>query len=221
MPLFELDPTDPGAPFPDPTLALTEPDGLLAVGGDLSPQRLLNAYHQGIFPWYAEGQPILWWSPDPRTVLTPESLHVSRRLARTLRRSKFTVTYDTDFSGVLEGCAAPRDDQDGTWLLPEMKDAYLRLHRLGYAHSVECWLDGELAGGLYGVRLGRVLFGESMFTRITDASKVALVHALRDPAFGPIDLLDCQMTTDHLLRMGAQEIPRHEFLHQLEELTSA
>ncbi len=218
MPVYELDPLDPAQGFPDPELALDEPNGLLALGGDLSTPRLLNAYAAGIFPWYAEGQPILWWSPDPRTVLTPGTLHVSRRLARTLRRGRFEVTANRAFDAVIEACSAPRAGQDGTWLLPEMRAAYRLLHRHGHAASVECWHEGELAGGVYGVQLGRVFFGESMFTRVTDASKVALVHLLREQVAGPVELLDCQVASGHLHRLGAFELPRTEFLGRLAAL---
>jgi len=187
-----LDPRDPDAPFPPAEAALREPNGLLAVGGDLSPRRLLRAYRSGAFPWYGEGQPILWWSPDPRAVLLPERVRVSRSLRRTLRRGLFRVTVDRAFDAVIEACATvPRPGQDGTWITPEMAAAYRRLHRLGHAHSVEAWTrDGELAGGLYGVAIGRVFFGESMFSRRSDASKVALVtlcRALEAWGYGLVD----------------------------------
>jgi leucyl/phenylalanyl-tRNA--protein transferase len=216
--LYLLDPHDPGSPFPDVALAEREPDGLLAVGGDLSLERLLNAYRRGIFPWFSPGDPILWWSPDPRTVLLPDRLHVSRSLRKTLRRRTFTVTMDRAFQRVIESCAGPRRDCDGTWLVPQMIAAYQRLHRAGHAHSVEVWQDGELAGGLYGVALGRAFFGESMFSHVNDASKVALVHlcrTLRDWRFG---LVDCQVMTGHLVRMGALQVPREVFTGLLDQL---
>ena len=165
--------------FPPVESALAEPNGLLAVGGDLSPRRLLAAYRRGIFPWYSEGDPILWWCPDPRMVLVPGELRVTRSLAKTLRNKTYQVRFDTAFDDVMRGCAAPRPDQPGTWITAEMRAAYGRLHELGYAHSVETWIDGRLAGGLYGVAIGRVFFGESMFTRVRDASKIAFVHLVR------------------------------------------
>lgn len=207
-----------GAPpdtFPDAALALREPNGLLAAGGDLSPQRLVAAYRRGIFPWYGDEQPILWWTPDPRTVLRPEAMRVSRSLRKTLNRGIFEVTMDTAFETVIAACAAPRGDDGGTWITHEMFSAYNRLHRLGWARSVECWHHGELAGGLYGVAIGRVFFGESMFSRVSDASKVALVHLCRMD----YELIDCQIESDHLFRLGAQTMPRAQFLHQLAVLT--
>lgn len=205
-------------PFPPPDTALAQPNGLLAAGGDLSPAWLLAAYRQGIFPWYAAGEPILWWSPDPRMVLYPHELRVTRSLAKVLRNRPYTIRWDSAFREVIEGCAAPRPGAAGTWITPEMIEAYCRLHALGYAHSVETWIDGALAGGLYGVALGRVFFGESMFTRVRDASKIAfvhLVHALEHAGFG---LIDCQMKTAHLASLGAREIPRREFLAELARL---
>ena len=182
---------------------------------------MLNAYRQGIFPWYSEGQPILWWSPDPRAVLFPEHLKVSRSLRKTLRKGLFRVAADSAFREVLEGCAAPRPDQDGTWLLPEMKQAYVRLHELGYAHSVEAWHDGALVGGLYGLALGQVFYGESMFTRRTDASKVAFVHLVRQLQGWGFRLIDCQMSTSHLMSLGAEEIPRGQFVSLLDRYCDA
>ncbi len=210
--LYLLDAEQPDQGFPDPQLAESEPNGLLAVGGDLSPTRLLAAYRRGIFPWYSAGQPILWWSPDPRMVLFPRRLHISRSLRRTLGRRRYEYSFDRDFSGVLEGCASPRSGTDGTWILPEMKAAYRKLHGLGFAHSVEIWQDEQLVGGLYGVALGGIFFGESMFSRASDASKVALAAlcALLDEK--GYSLIDCQMHSDHLVRMGAEELPRQEFL---------
>jgi leucyl/phenylalanyl-tRNA--protein transferase len=201
--------------FPDPRHARR--DGLLAVGGDLSPERLLAAYSLGIFPWYSEGEPILWWSTDPRLVLVPGEIHVPRRLARLLRRQHFRVTFDTAFGGVIRACAqTPRKQETGTWILPEMVAAYETLHGLGFAHSAEAWLDGALAGGVYGVALGRAFFGESMFYRTPDAGKAAFVVLVEYLARQGFELIDCQMTTAHLLRFGAREVPRALFQKMLE-----
>lgn len=209
------------ADFPPPARALKDPDGLLAIGGCLSPDRLLTAYRHGIFPWYSDGQPLLWWSPDPRAVLTPESVHVSRRLARTLRNGGFELRWDTAFAAVIDGCAAPRDGHAGTWITAAMRDAYLALHRLGHAHSFECWRDGELRGGVYGVAVGAVFFGESMFSRVRDASKVALVGLCRQLQHWDYHLLDCQMHTAHLASLGAQLLPRARFLDALTRWTAS
>jgi len=214
--LYLLDPKDPQAPFPDAETAEREPDGLLAVGGDLSATRLVNAYRCGIFPWFGEGDPILWWSPDPRTALFPERLRVSRSLRKTLRKGVFRATADRDFDAVILACAQPRTVDKGTWLVPEMIAAYQRLHRQGLAHSIEVWRDGALAGGLYGVAIGRVFFGESMFTRVTDASKVALVHLCQRLMERGFRLIDCQVLTAHLVRMGAVQIRRADFIHMLD-----
>jgi leucyl/phenylalanyl-tRNA--protein transferase len=211
----------PTAPFPDPAFTETEPNGLLAVGGDLSPQRLRNAYRLGIFPWYSAGQPILWWSPDPRLVLFPDGLRISRSLRRTLRRGTFAISLDRAFGAVIRACAAPRPDADGTWILPEIARAYERLHALGLAHSAEAWQDDELVGGLYGVAIGRTFFGESMFSRASDASKVALVHLVRSLAAWGYALIDCQVYTPHLASLGAVEIPRAEFQRRLAEAVDA
>ncbi len=211
-----LDPRDP-AWFPPPEQALRDPDGLLAVGGDLSPERLLAAYRRGIFPWYSEGQPILWWSPDPRLVLFPRELHVSRSLRKTLRRRPFAITLDAAFEDVIRACAQPRRGESGTWITEEMRHAYTRLHRLGWAHSVEAWQDGRLAGGLYGVAMGRVFFGESMFSRVSDASKAAFVHLVHQLAAWGYALIDCQVETAHLRRLGAAPVPRERFLALLDE----
>ena len=201
--------------FPDPALA--EPDGLLAVGGDLSPERLLAAYAAGIFPWFSRGNPILWWSPDPRLVLRPGWLHVPRSLERTLRRGRFLLRCDNAFGEVIRSCAeAPRPGQRGTWIVPRMIAAYRRLHALGLAHSFEAWEGNDLAGGLYGVSLGGAFFGESMFARSPDASKVAFVASVRWLSERGIDLVDCQVRTEHLARFGAREIPRPRFLADLE-----
>ena len=213
--LYLLDPEQPDQGFPDPEQAETEPNGLLAVGGDLSPGRLVAAYRRGIFPWYSEGQPILWWSPDPRMVLYPNMLHISRSLRRTLRRSGYLVSFDRDFGSVIRGCAAPRQQETGTWILPEMAEAYSNLHARGIAHSVEVWRGEQLVGGLYGVALGGAFFGESMFSTASDASKVALVALCKLLEEEGYKLVDCQLYSDHLKRMGATETPRDLFLREL------
>jgi leucyl/phenylalanyl-tRNA--protein transferase len=202
-----------------PPVGLASPEGLLAVGGDLRAERLLEAYRHGVFPWYSAGQPILWWSPDPRAVLFPAELRVSRSLRKTLRARKFEVTLDTRFRDVMQACAAPRRKgiEGGTWITPEMLEAYCRLHQLGYAHSVEAWHEGVLVGGLYGVALGTVFFGESMFTRVTDASKVAFVQLVRQLQHWGFTLIDCQLPSAHLDRLGAREIRRPEFLDRLDQ----
>ena len=200
--------------FPDPAHA--DEDGLLAVGGDLSPQRLLLAYARGIFPWYCENSPILWWSPDPRLVLEPARIHVPRRLERILRQGRFTFTLDTAFERVITGCAeTPRQGARGTWIVPEMLAAYCRLHELGFAHSIEVWSGATLAGGLYGVALGGAFFGESMFYREPDASKAGLATLTRLLSRAGFVLFDCQQTTAHMLRFGGFEVPRGEFLARL------
>ena len=217
MHLFRIAPNSSPDAFPDPERALDRPNGLLATGGDLDPRRLLCAYRRGIFPWFTDGQPILWWSPDPRAVLWPDTLRIGRTLRRTMRREAFTLSVDMAFDRVIRECAAPRPGQDGTWITREMEEAYARLHRAGHAHSVECWHGTELAGGLYGVAIGRVFFGESMFSRVTDASKIALAH-LCALGFG---LIDCQLPNPHLARLGAVEVGRHRFLALLDELCRA
>jgi leucyl/phenylalanyl-tRNA--protein transferase len=208
--------------FPPLASALTVPNGLLAAGGDLSPQRLVSAYAIGVFPWYAPGEPILWWSPDPRMVLFPDEIRITRSLAKTLRRQDYEVRLDTAFDDVVTACASvPRQGQNGTWIAAEMQAAYGHLHRLGFAHSVETWIGGELAGGLYGVAIGRAFYGESMFARRTDASKIALVHLgvqLRRLGFG---IIDCQMETAHLASLGARPIPRAQFRALLDRLVVA
>jgi leucyl/phenylalanyl-tRNA--protein transferase len=206
---------DEAAPFPPVESALRRPNGLLCAGGDLSPERLLAAYRRGIFPWYAEGEPILWWSPDPRMVLFPAEFRCSRSLARTLRRGGYDVRLDTAFAEVIHACSLPRPGQDGTWITPRMRQAYCRLHALGHAHSVETWIDGGLAGGLYGVAIGRAFYGESMFTRVTDASKIALAHLARYLERRGFAVIDCQMKTAHLASLGAREIRRSELLRGL------
>lgn len=199
-----------------PPVHLATPEGLLAVGGDLSPERLLLAYQCGIFPWYSEDEPILWWSPDPRLVLYPEELKISRSLIKTIRSGRYKVTMDTSFLQVIQSCGRTRvETGQGTWITTEMETAYTRLHRLGYAHSVEIWYRDELVGGLYGVSLGRCFFGESMFSTMSDSSKVALV-ALRDYLQKhQFDFIDCQMPTDHLIRLGARKISRDDFISEL------
>lgn len=210
-----LDPYEPECRFPDASLALEEPNGLLAIGGNLRPASLLAAYRRGIFPWYEEGQPVLWWSPDPRLVLFPERLRVSRSLDRVLRRGVYDVSFDRAFGEVVRACGEPRAGAAGTWITAEMIDAYLRLHEMGYAHSVEAWYEGRLAGGLYGVALGRVFFGESMFHRRSDASKAAFVTLVRRLQAWGYAMIDCQMETPHLVRFGAEGLPRARFIELL------
>ena len=205
------------APFPPVSKALNSPNGLLCAGGDLSADRLLGAYSRGIFPWFSEGDPILWWSPDPRMVLFPEELKVSRSLRKSVARGAYEVRFDTAFSRVVLACAAPRTGHGGTWIVPEMIAAYTELHERGFAHSAECWLEGELVGGLYGVSLGKVFFGESMFARARDASKVALVHLVARLRGRDYRVIDCQQATAHLASLGAREIPRAAFAQLLRE----
>ncbi|MBD9629811.1 leucyl/phenylalanyl-tRNA--protein transferase [Pseudomonas sp. PDM19] len=201
--------------FPPLDKALHEPNGLLAAGGDLNPQRLIQAYRHGCFPWYQDGQPILWWSPDPRTVLFPEELHVSRSLAKFVRQQQYQVTIDQAFEQVIHGCAGPRDYADGTWITTPMQDAYCQLHRLGVAHSAEAWQDNELVGGLYGLAIGRLFFGESMFSRADNASKVAFVTLVQRLKAAGFVMIDCQMPTQHLHSFGARAISRREFASYL------
>jgi leucyl/phenylalanyl-tRNA---protein transferase len=203
--------------FPPPSQALTEPNGLLAAGGDLEPERLLGAYRRGIFPWYEAGQPILWWSPDPRSVLRPDEVRVSRSLRRSINKRGFELKIDAAFEEVVAGCAAPRHYGGSTWITAEMAAAYARLHRLGWAHSFETWRAGELVGGLYGVAIGRVFFGESMFARATDASKVALVHLASYLHTRSFKLIDCQVASAHVTSLGASTVPRVQFLAELDE----
>lgn len=204
--------------FPPVEQALTEPNGLLAAGGDLSPARLLAAYRQGIFPWYQDGQPILWWSPDPRAVLWPAELKISRSLRRSVTKRGFELRVDSAFARVVAACAEPRRYGGGTWITAEMAEAYERLHDLGWAHSFETWAEGRLVGGLYGVAIGRAFFGESMFTRVTDASKVALVNAVEFLRRRGVELIDCQVTSAHVKSLGAVEIPRAEFIALIRNL---
>lgn len=203
--------------FPPLSKAMREPNGLLAAGGDLSPERLVQAYRHGCFPWFEDGQPILWWSPDPRTVLIPSELHVSRSLRKVLRQERFEVTFDRDFAAVIAGCAGPRDYTDGTWITTDMQRAYLTLHAQGHAHSVEVW-DGEtLVGGLYGLAMGRLFFGESMFSRADNASKVGFVGLVEHLVQAGFVLIDCQMPTEHLHSLGARSIARDEFTGYLRQ----
>lgn len=201
----------PDSPFPDPRQC-HHPDGLVAVGGDLSRTRLLNAYASGIFPWYEPGGPILWWSPDPRAVLIPGHVHVPRRLGRTLRQRRFNITLDRDFEGIIDGCGEPRQDSHGTWITDEMRQAYVDLHRAGHAHSIEVWRENWLAGGLYGVALGRIFFAESKFHRESDASKVALVELMQRLQVRGFLLCDCQLWNPHLEQFGVRMIDREDFL---------
>jgi leucyl/phenylalanyl-tRNA--protein transferase len=197
--------------FPPLDQALREPNGLLAAGGDLTPERLIAAYRHGCFPWYQQGQPLLWWSPDPRSVILPAELHVSRSLDKLIRQQRFQVSFDRDFCAVIRACAEPRSYADGTWITLPMQQAYIRLHALGLAHSVEVWLDGKLVGGLYGLAMGQLFFGESMFSRVSNASKVGFVTLVRQLQQWGFVLIDCQMNTAHLHGFGAREISRVEF----------
>lgn len=221
---------NPANGFPDTALARIEPNGLLCAGGDLEPATIVDAYSRGIFPWFSDDQPILWWSPDPRMVLFPAEFKISKSLAKTVKSEKFETRFDTAFADVIAGCAAPRGPEGGTWIVNEMQEAYIRLHALGIAHSVESWLPGdtnsetgavnggELIGGLYGIALGRMFFGESMFTRATDASKVALVALVDKLRRDGFELIDCQQQTRHLASFGARPIPRRDFVQRLAEL---
>ncbi len=205
-------------PFPPVELALEQPNGLLAAGGDLSPERLLDAYRHGIFPWFNADDPILWWSPDPRMVLFPGEFKISHSLRKTLRNGDYEVRIDSTFEQVMRACAVSREGQAGTWIQEEMIAAYGELHRMGYAHSVETWMDGELVGGLYGMALGRMFYGESMFSRRSGASKIALAHLAKQLECWEFGMIDCQMNTPHLASLGAREIPRDEFSRRLQEL---
>ncbi len=198
-----------------PPVDQASPEGLLAIGGDLSSERLLAAYRQGIFPWYSAGQPILWWSPNTRAILYPDRIRVSRSLRKTLKRGHLSVTADTRFTDVIRACAAPRNGETGTWITPQMIDAYVALHERGYAHSMETWEQGELVGGLYGLALGRGFFGESMFSRVSDASKVALVRLVEFLDRRRFLFIDCQMPSEHLASLGAQSVPRERFMEEL------
>jgi leucyl/phenylalanyl-tRNA--protein transferase len=216
MPVFKL---SERLSFPPAHLAIKE--GLLAVGGDLSPERLIAAYRQGIFPWYTQGEPILWWSPDPRLVLYPDELRISKSLRKVIRRNLFQITFDGDFEAVIQACAeTKRSYGEGTWITEEMKAAYCELHQRGVARSVEAWQSGQLVGGLYGVSLGRAFFGESMFSLVSNASKVAFVAFVQHLQQMRFTLIDCQVKTDHLIRFGAREVPRKRFLDQLGKAVS-
>lgn len=212
-----LESTDP---FPPLELALSEPCGLLCAGGDLSPHRILQAYRRGIFPWYAAGEPILWWSPDPRMVLFPAEIKLSRSLRRELRQGHYDIRLDSDFPAVIRACAnTKRKAQAGTWITPEMQTAYITLFELGFVHSVETWVDDTLVGGLYGLAIGRMFYGESMFSHVSNASKIAIAHLARYLDAQDFGLIDCQMNTPHLASLGGREIPRGEFTRRLHELT--
>ena len=217
MPLFRL---SNQIDFPPAWLARS--DGLLCIGGDLKPQRLILAYQNGIFPWFSENEPILWWSPDPRLVLFPRDIKISRSLKKSIRKHQFSITFDQAFEETIRACAAPRGgEEDGTWLMEEMIEAYVTLHHMGIAHSVETWSQGKLVGGLYGLSLGKSFFGESMFHTQTDASKAALAFLANHLACHNFDLIDCQITSDHLLSLGAREIPRQTFLKILKRSVHA
>jgi leucyl/phenylalanyl-tRNA--protein transferase len=216
MQLTVLDPNNPGQSFPPLSNALLAPDGLLAVGGCLSKSRLLNAYRQGIFPWNSPDEPILWWSPNPRLVLFPDKLVISRSLGKILRKQKFTITVDQAFAEVIEACSKPRKEELGTWITEGIFQAYHDLHKSGYAHSAEAWLNGELVGGLYGVAIGRVFFGESMFYSETDASKVAFVNMVGQLKRWGYQVIDCQVSTRHLMNFGAEEVARDDFVKLLD-----
>lgn len=204
MQLTQLDPFNPEQAFPSLHTALKQPNGLLAFGGCLSPRRIINAYQHGVFPWYNPGEPILWWSPNPRLVLFPDKLNISRSLAKTLRKQLFDIHFDRAFEHVITACAAPRHETSGTWISEEMLDAYIELHKNGVTHSFEAWRDGQLAGGLYGVAIGQVFFGESMFHTVNDASKVAFVHLIQQLSLWGYRLIDCQVSSAHLLSLGSR-----------------
>jgi len=212
-----LDPAHPTQNFPPLSQALSDPDGLLAVGGCLSSQRLINAYYQGIFPWYGEQDPILWWSPNPRLVLFPEQLYLSKSLKKSLRQQHFNITFDSAFPEVIQACSQPRADEAGTWLSSDMQAAYIALHQQGHAHSIEAWHDGKLVGGLYGIAIGCVFFGESMFHTQTDASKIAFAQGVQQLQQWGYQLIDCQVHSNHLASLGAEEIPREQFSQLLQQ----
>ncbi len=216
--LTALNPLLPDQAFPPVENALDDPDGLLAVGGCLSPNRIINAYRHGIFPWFSPDQPILWWSPNPRLILVPGSLKLSRSLKKKIRKGAFSMTFDTAFPEVVEACSGPRQDQTETWITNEMKTAYNRLHQMGYAHSIEAWYDNRMVGGLYGISIGRVFFGESMFHWKTDASKVAFAYLVDVLIKWRYQLIDCQVHTNHLISLGAEEISRKRFTYLLNTL---
>ena len=209
---------NPGDPFPSAETALVDPNGLLCAGLELTPELVLAAYERGIFPWYSDGQPVLWWSPDPRMVLTPQAFNLHRSLRKTLRHASYEVRTDTSFEAVMRACAERRPEQAGTWISEAILDAYCGLHRAGFAHSVETWVDDELVGGLYGIALGKVFFGESMFMRRTDASKIAFAHLIAQLGRWQFELIDCQQNTEHLASLGAAPISRADFLQRLSRL---
>ncbi len=213
---YWIDESNPDLSFPAVELALDEPNGLLAVGGDLSPERLIKAYRLGIFPWFNHHQPILWWSPNPRAVLLPDQLHISRSLFKTIRRGNYKITLDKAFAAVMQACAAPRQQQADTWITPEMHTAYLQLHEMGIAHSVEAWLDDELVGGLYGLSIGQAFFGESMFSRANNASKVAFAYLTKQLQAWQFQLIDCQVSSEHIESLGAKDIERTQFIKLLQ-----
>lgn len=215
-----LNPDDPFEPFPDDEEAFSEPNGLIALGGDLSVHRLLAAYRHGIFPWYEAGQPILWWTPDPRLILDPRQFHISRSLKKTLRRGNFLIRCDHCFEQTIQACAEPRHPGGDTWITPEMIEAYLRLHQLGHAHSIEAWQGSNLVGGLYGIALGSGFFGESMFSRVPDASKVCLYALTQFLAPIPESLIDCQVPSAHLFQLGATSLSRPDFRRRLQRAVS-
>ena len=210
-----IEPHSPPNTFPSVHSALIEPNGLLAAGGDLHPERLIYAYKHGIFPWYSEGEPILWWSPDPRAIIIPGNINISRSLKKTLRRKTFHVTMDTAFAAVIDACAQPRHYGPGTWLTPPLRQALSQLHELGHAHSVECWHEDNLVGGLYGLCFGKVFFGESMFSKQSDASKVAFVHLAWQLKQWQFALIDCQVESAHLISLGATNVDRKDFIDLL------
>ena len=215
-----LGPADPPSALPDPRRARDEPNGLLAAGGSLEPRWLIAAYSRGIFPWFSTGQPILWWSPDPRCVIEPKDFEPSKSLKQSIRTRGYDTRMDSDFAAVIDGCAAPRPGADGTWITGSMRGAYLELFRLGYAHAVETWLGGRLVGGLYGVRIGALFCGESMFSLERDASKVAFARLIEYALAEGIGLIDCQLPTPHLASLGARAVPRQEFLARIAGLTA-
>ena len=219
LPTGEVAVLDDDTPFPPIRDALTEPNGLLAIGGELSGERLLSAYRSGIFPWFSEGEPVLWWSPNPRMVLFPQNFKISKSLAKRLKKNDFEVRFNTHFRQVMEACAnTNRPDQNGTWITSDIIDAYCELHQLGYAYSAETWIDNNLVGGLYGVLINKMFYGESMFHHATDASKIAFTHLVQFLKEKDVGMIDCQMNTKHLASLGAQEISRNDFISKLNDL---
>lgn len=216
---FWISENEPSLSFPPVDLALDDPNGLLAVGGDLSPNRLISAYRHGVFPWFNDDQPILWWSPNPRAVLFPDQLHISRSLKKQIKKTAFDITFDQNFEAVIKACAAPRYGEPGTWITADMHDAYLTLHQLGIAHSVEAWQGDTLVGGLYGLSIGRVFFGESMFSHVSNASKIAFVYLVKQLQRWQFALIDCQVGSEHLRSLGATDIERNSFIEILNRYT--